>query len=259
MKGRDTASPEARLTAEYLAAHLYAAGAQPMGEHRPGGRTFFQRFPLEVVTPLSEGSALTLTLDLNGAKRIVECKLGDDYVLRPSGVLSGEIDSEVVERHLAMLADLTQPEPAKPRRRLRRSVALVAAGVLVTAGAGVGTAAAFGVFSQAPADRGIAHCYATVDLDDPSNHTDFMLAVDPKEVHPGGVGDAAAIAMEVCEGGWAQGRFSATDPKVSDPDPTRADFPVPALVACVLPDGSVGVFPGDPRTCAILELPQALI
>jgi hypothetical protein len=187
----------------------------------------------------------------------------DDELDRLTNRVAGhhyKIDPEVAERHLAMLADLTQqPEQAKPRRRWRRSVALIATGVLVTAGAGVGTAAAFGVFSQAPADRSIAHCYATVDLDDPGNHTDFMLAVDPKEIHPGGVGDAAAIAMEVCEGGWAQGRFSATDPKVSDPHPTRADFPVPPLVACVLPDGSVGVFPGDPRTCAILELPQALI
>jgi len=170
-----------------------------------------------------------------------------------------EIDPEVAVRHLAMLADLTHLDQVKPRRRWRRSVAFITAGVLVTAGAGVGTAAAFGMFSQAPADRGIAHCYATADLDDPNNHTDFMVAVKPLGEHPNGVGDAAAAAMEVCTGGWAQGRFSVTDPKVSDPHPNRTDFPVPPLVACVLPDGTVGVFPGDARTCAILEIPQALL
>ena len=171
-----------------------------------------------------------------------------------------EIDPQVAERHLAMLASLAaHSDQVRSRRRWRRSVAFIPAGVLVTAGAGVGTAAAFGVFSQAPADRGIAHCYATADLDDPGNHTDFMVAVSPQEVHPGGIGDAAAAAMEVCAGGWAQGRFSATDPKVSDPHPDRTDFPVPPLVACVLPDGSVGVFPGDPRTCTLLEVPQALL
>jgi len=96
MKGRDTASPEARLAAEYLAAHLFAAGAQPLGDQGTGGRTYFQKFPLDVVTPLSEGSELELTLDLAGAKRILACKLGDDYAIRPAGVAGGEIDSEVV-------------------------------------------------------------------------------------------------------------------------------------------------------------------
>ena len=33
MKGRDTASPEARVAAEYLAAHLFAAGAEPLGDN----------------------------------------------------------------------------------------------------------------------------------------------------------------------------------------------------------------------------------
>ncbi|APW63640.1 M20/M25/M40 family metallo-hydrolase [Paludisphaera borealis] len=96
MKGRDTASPEIRLAGEYLAAHLYAAGAQPLGDQSPKGRTYFQRFPLEVVTPLSQGSELTLTLDLGGAKRVVSCKLGEDYVLRPHGVIGGEIEADVV-------------------------------------------------------------------------------------------------------------------------------------------------------------------
>ena len=49
-----------------------------------------------MVTPVSEGSGLELTLDFGGAKRVVACKLGDDYVLRPNGVIGGEVESEVV-------------------------------------------------------------------------------------------------------------------------------------------------------------------
>src|SRR5271157_2328938 len=60
MKGRDTASPETRLAAEYLAAHLFAAGAEAMGDQGPDGRTYFQSFPLEVVTPQEAGTELTL-------------------------------------------------------------------------------------------------------------------------------------------------------------------------------------------------------
>lgn len=182
-----------------------------------------------------------------------------DYLAARIARQQFQIDPAAAEQHLAMLADLTRTEPTKARRRWKRPVALIAVGVLVVGGAGVGTAAAFGVFSQAPADRSIAHCYATADLDDPTNHTDFMVAVTPQENDADGVGDAAAAALEVCTGGWAQGRFSATDPKVSDPHPSRTDYPVPPLVACVLPDGSVGVLPGDPRTCAALGLPTALL
>ncbi len=170
------------------------------------------------------------------------------------------IDPAVADRHLSALSGLTsEPAPPVQSSRRRGRVILVAAVVVATAGAGIGTAAALGVFSAPPSERGIAHCYATVDLDDPSNHTDFMVAVTPQERDADGVGDAAAAALEVCSGGWAQGRFSATDPKVSDPHPSRTDFPVPHLVACVLPGGSVGVFPGDDRTCAVLNLPSALL
>src|SRR5437764_701788 len=75
MKGRDTASPETRLAAEYLAAHLFGAGAEPLGDQGIGDRSYFQRFPLEVVTPREEGTDLTLVLELNGSRRVVPCKL----------------------------------------------------------------------------------------------------------------------------------------------------------------------------------------
>ena len=44
MKGRDTASPETRLAAEYLAGHLFAAGAEPMGDQGAGGGAISRGF-----------------------------------------------------------------------------------------------------------------------------------------------------------------------------------------------------------------------
>ena len=96
MKGRDTASPETRLAAEYLAAHLFAAGAEPMGDEGQGARTYFQRFPLEIVTPHEEGTELSLMLELNGSKRVVPCKLGTDFTLFPRGIVPGEVEAQVV-------------------------------------------------------------------------------------------------------------------------------------------------------------------
>ena len=96
MKGRDTASPESRVAAEYLAAHLFAAGAEPLGDYDGHGRTFFQSFPLEVVTPLEEGTELDLILEFNGSKRVIPCKLGSEFILRPHGIVPGEVEAPVV-------------------------------------------------------------------------------------------------------------------------------------------------------------------
>jgi len=94
MKGRDTASPEARVAAEYLAAHLFAAGAEPLGDDDGHGRTFFQSFPLEVVTPLEAGTELDLILEFNGSKRVIPCKLGSEFILRPHGIVPGEVEGK---------------------------------------------------------------------------------------------------------------------------------------------------------------------
>jgi hypothetical protein len=96
MRGRDTASPEIRLAAEYLASRLSAAGAVPSGEQAPGGKSYFQRFPLEVVTPQLEGTSVTLLIEQNGSKRVVPCDLGADVTFMPWGVTAEEIDAPVV-------------------------------------------------------------------------------------------------------------------------------------------------------------------
>jgi hypothetical protein len=96
MRGRDTASPEIRLAAEYLASRLSAAGAQPVGDGGPDNPTYFQQFPLEVTTPLLEGTSVTLVIEENGSKRVVPCELGVDVTFFPFGITAGEIDAPVV-------------------------------------------------------------------------------------------------------------------------------------------------------------------
>jgi Peptidase family M28 len=96
MRGRDTGSPEIRLAGEYLAAHLFAAGAEPMGDRDGHGVSYFQTFPLEVVTPLEEGTGLTLILDLNGARREVRCNPGGDLIVYPHGLVPGEVEAPLV-------------------------------------------------------------------------------------------------------------------------------------------------------------------
>ncbi len=96
MKGRDTATPETRLASEYLASQLYAAGAEPgsvVGHEPP---SYFQEFPLEAVTPLEQGTELVLTLEANGSKRVIPCRLGSDFITRPQGLVPGEVEASVV-------------------------------------------------------------------------------------------------------------------------------------------------------------------
>jgi len=170
------------------------------------------------------------------------------------------LSAEATERHLKMLADLAaQPDPApKPHTPRARRLIWLGAAITVLAGAGAGTAAALGLFAAPPTDRGIAHCYTTADLNDPNNHTDFAVMQTPSDTAPS-LHDAAASALDICRGGWLQGRFSATDPKiVRTPQAPPWNYPVPPLVACVLPSGQVGVFPGPSETCGNLSLPNAL-
>ncbi len=97
MRGRDTGSPEIRIVAEYLASRLSAAGASPAGDAElPAGNSYFQKFPLEIVTPQLNGTSVTLLLEQNGSKRVVPCKLGVDVALMPWGLTPGEIEAPVV-------------------------------------------------------------------------------------------------------------------------------------------------------------------
>jgi hypothetical protein len=96
LRGRDTASPETRIAAEYLASRLSAAGAEPAGEAVDGKKTYFQKFPLEVITPQAEGTTLTVVFEKDGGKKTVPCKLGTDFFMIPYGLSPGEIEAPIV-------------------------------------------------------------------------------------------------------------------------------------------------------------------
>ncbi len=174
---------------------------------------------------------------------------------------SHQLSDAARERHRAMLASLSADTPTR-RRSIRRRThrrAGIAAGIafVLVGGAGVGTAAALGLLSpKPPADRRIAHCYTTDSLTSPDNREDVTVATGSAG-NPS-LRDAASSAVDICRGGWQQGRYSEGGTKILlDPQPPPWNYPVPPLVACVLKSGEVGVFPGDSTTCQNLGLPVA--
>jgi hypothetical protein len=96
MKGRDTASPETRIAAQYLASWLQADGAEPAGDSTFGRTTYFQRFPLEVVTPQDDKTTLSLIVEQDGSKRTIPLQVRTDFTVMARGVTNGEIEAPVV-------------------------------------------------------------------------------------------------------------------------------------------------------------------
>jgi len=185
-----------------------------------------------------------------------EDSTGFDDAARRLGDLRLSEDARL--RHLSMLTDLTSlagPSVQPSRRWARGRVLAVGTAVVVASGVGIGAAAALGAFRSAPpTDRRIAHCYTTASLSDRTNHEDFAVASGGNP----SLRDAASSAMDICRGAWLQGRYSGTDPKIAlDPKPPPWHYPVPPLVACVLKNGQVGVFPGNAATCQQLDLAVA--
>lgn len=168
------------------------------------------------------------------------------------GMAAYRLPEEVKRRHLALLASL----PDKQRLSRMARVMIVAGGVALFAAAGLGTAAALGVFSAPVTDRSIAHCYANADPNGAANHFDVTVADRPGAAIS--EQDAAAIALTICRGAWQQGRLTTTVPYLRDePQPGPWTDPAPRLIACVLDDGQVAIFPGDTATCQQMNLPIA--
>ena len=182
------------------------------------------------------------------------------------------LSPEAKARHLQILAAEQAATPAPPtltsaRRRRRRWIGATA-GIAVLV-AGVGTAAAW-VGRTEPTVRDSARCFAiaTTQFDDfdasDGAFFDVTYLSDPVPGVEGNPSDQTAEhAVEVCAHTWRIGGIATTKPYQRDLDPWYVDFegpepathPVPDLVACVLPDGQVGVFPNT--DCGALGLPDA--
>jgi hypothetical protein len=135
-------------------------------------------------------------------------------------------------------------------RRTRRP--LLIAGVAGAVAIGTSAGAYAYVASSAPVtDKSQARCYTVASLTGGDYTTIAALS-------PAGTGKSTQIddALSVCAAFWRQGilRPGAREPF----PPNQADpYPVPQLVACVMPDGTAAIFPGKPGTCTALSLPAA--
>jgi hypothetical protein len=190
-----------------------------------------------------------------------------------------ELDPAVQRQHLAYLASLPDTEPAAPgtatatrtdprtdvddtdsasaagniidlaaqRRRRRRWLAGgISVAVIL---AGTGTAAAFGLFGEVT-NTETAYCYASASLNE--NNTNRMeFATQGTDADPR---DAAASGIDICAAYWRSGVFQMGKKTDINAVPTGGGYPVPPLVACVLPSGQAGIFPGDDTTCESLGL-----
>jgi hypothetical protein len=136
------------------------------------------------------------------------------------------------------------PGDRNRRRRRRRLVAMAAGAALVVAGAGTAVAT---LALQRAGVRDVAHCFpfVTSNFDQPGLGPDVTVSGD----------DTAHQALQLCAAEWTSGALVSTPPYAGTPGPTPV--PAPPLVACVLPSGAVGVFPGPPQTCADLGLPAS--
>ncbi|MCU0263847.1 MAG: hypothetical protein MUF09_09285 [Candidatus Nanopelagicales bacterium] len=181
------------------------------------------------------------------------------------------LSAEAKARHLQLLAveQAATPTPPTPivGRRRRRGWITATAGIAVLV-VGAGTAAAW-VGRAEPTVRDTARCFAiaTTEFDDfdasDGAFFDVTYLSDPVPGVEGNPSDQTAEhALEVCAHTWRIGGIAASKPYHRDLDPWYVDFdgpqpptyPVPELVACVLPAGQVGVFPDT--DCAALGLPE---
>jgi hypothetical protein len=135
----------------------------------------------------------------------------------------------------------------RPELRERRGpgrLRVLAAGFAV-AGLATTGAATYVAFREAP-DQ-FVHCYSELSRDFSIGFPGVDVAfAAPDGERPDPVAQCAQVWRD---GGLRQGE---SGPQVPDPG---ARLPVPELSACVLPDGSAAVFPGD-AACARLGLPR---
>jgi hypothetical protein len=150
-----------------------------------------------------------------------------------------------------LLRALAFAEGGRTTRGARRGVIVAGfAGVMLVAAGGVAAAGAL-LAGQPATDRSIGRCYTAISTDfgDDFPGTSMSNAARPGQTAP----ELPPLALENCAAAWRAGVIAApgTQPK---PD-AAGEYPVPPLVACVLPSGEAAVFPGSAGTCSILGLP----
>ncbi len=135
----------------------------------------------------------------------------------PGEALVASAVNDVLERVLAAPPAETDPAPGRPTRRL----AVVVVGILAALAAVGWTALTLRSEPSKPLTVG---CYAAADLDSRAE----VVVADGRPPE------------EACRDVWRRGAFG--------------DVPVPDLAECVLPSGSVGVFPASGgNTCADVQ------
>jgi hypothetical protein len=144
------------------------------------------------------------------------------------------------------LEDAVGKMKASPRRR--RLILLVAiALVLASAVSGIT------LLRTAPVtDKRTARCYTATSVGSGNTFSGTTIGV------PGPPGSVAQVndAIASCSDLWRQGFLVRGLTEIQRPKPNTSN-PVPPLIACTLPDGIAGIFPGDSNTCAGLGLPLA--
>lgn len=153
-------------------------------------------------------------------------------------------------RRAAMRHQLTAVVTGGHRRR--RPLIIAASAVVIAAGTSAG-AYAYVQHSQPVTDKYEVICFTVPSL---SAGLGSSQIIGESITHvAGGSGlTHVANAVGVCASLWRDGSLHLGPRGVHDGPGIGK---VPPLVACVLPGGTAGVFPGSRATCAALGLPNA--
>lgn len=162
---------------------------------------------------------------------------------------------------IARIRMATAPAPSRSGRQGRpvgrwgrRGVTLAVAGMIAAGGAAAATATI--VRHLEPEQATVSthgRCYweasSTYGDDFPGTTAVNATSAD------GWTPRLVATLLADCAATWRAGAFQIGSPGIHS-DVTGDEYPVPDLVACVLPDGEAAVFPGDSTTCDRLGLPR---
>jgi hypothetical protein len=139
------------------------------------------------------------------------------------------------------------------RRRGRKPVLIAAGAAAIVVGTTAG-AIVYVQHSQPVTNKSVARCYTEANL---GGGDQFHGTTIAEAGVPGSRAPQVDNAVSVCADLWRQGFLLPGAAGVARQPNTKAHHLVPPLVACVMPDGTAAVFPGNPRTCASLGLPRA--